>query len=124
MLGALFNESVTVRRAIARTARDKVTYQQVVDSTGFPLTLKCRLERRGRRIFALTGNEKDSDAQMVWRDGGDITLKDEDLVVTSKGETFKVISIERQKKLGTAVDYGRAQLRRTETPVPEDKHGN
>lgn len=124
MLGVLFNEAVTVRRATTRSARNAVTYEQVLDSTGFPLTIKCRLERRGRRIFATTGNEKESDAQMAWRDKVDITLRDEDLIVTKTGETFKVLSIERQKKLGTAVDYGRAQLRRSDTVVPEDKHGS
>ena len=124
MLGVLFNESVTVRRAIARTARDKITYQQVLDSTGFPLTLKVRLDRRGRRIFALTGHEKESDAQMVWKDTALIVVQDEDLIVTSAGETFKVMSIDRQTQLGTAIEYGRAQLRRTETPVPEDKSGS
>lgn len=125
MLGVLFNETVTVRRAIARTARNEVTYEQVLDETGFPLTLKCRLERRGRRIFTAAGNEKESDAQLAYRSSGlKIELKDEDLIVTSKGEAFKILSIERQNQLGTAIEYGRAQLRRTELPVPEDKHGS
>jgi hypothetical protein len=126
MLGVLFNTKVTVRRAQVggRTARNAVTYEQLVDSTGFPLTLKCRLERRGRRIFSTTGHEKESDAQMVWRDTATVEIKDEDLIVTTKGETFKVMSVERQTKLGTAVGYGRAQLRRTEIPVPGDKHGS
>ena len=81
MLSLLFNERVTIRRVTARTARNEATQTQLVDSTGFPLTVKCRISTRKRRLFTTPGNEKEGDATMAFRADREPILKDEDLVV-------------------------------------------
>ena len=123
MLSLLFNERVTVRRATARNARNEVTQTQLVDSTGFPLTVKCRISTRKRRLFTTPGNEKESDATMAFRSDREPILKDEDLIVRKNGETYRIESIDREEQLGTKIEAGRATLRRVEDIVPGDKSG-
>ena len=122
MLSALFNERVTIRRATARSARNKITFTQLVDSTGFPLTVNCRISTKKRRLFTTTGNEKESDAQMAFRSDRDPQLQDEDLIVRTNGETYRIESIDREQQLGTKIEAGRASLRRVTDIVPKDKH--
>lgn len=123
MFEATFNEQVTVRRAVSRDARNKTSYEQVLDAGGGPLYLKCRIERTRRRIFDLAGVQTESDASMLFRDDLAPQIAPEDLIVTSAKETFKVLIKAAATSLFGGAKYARAELRETRTSVPEDVHG-
>lgn len=124
MLEALYNETVTLRRATARDGRNEVTWAQVTDETGGALRLRGRLSRRARRIFGTDVSSQESDAQFVYKVGDSPELRDEDLIVTSRGEVWKILSIDREAHLGTGIEWGRASLRRHAREVPPDPVGN
>jgi len=123
MFEATFNEQVTVRRASSRDVRNKTVYTQQLDATGEPLYLKCRLERTRRRIQTLDGAAAEADASMLFRDDLSLQFGPDDLIVTSSGETFKVLTKSAASALFGGSKYARAELRQTRTSVPEDVHG-
>ncbi len=124
MLDVLFNETVTVWRAGGMDGRGKTAYAQVTDATGGALRLRARLTRRGRRTFQIDVNTQESDAQLQFRADDIPALLDEDIVKTSKGENFTIVSVDRERGIGSGREYGRAQLRKTKLEVPPDPVGN
>lgn len=122
MLDVTFNETVTLRRASARDARNKITWQEVLDESGGPLRLKCRIERRRRRIFSQDGVEREIDATMAYRKTSAPDLRLEDVMVTQSGEAFKITGLDELAILFGTATYGRAELRRTREVMPADQH--
>jgi hypothetical protein len=119
MFDLLFKDKATLRGAATRDARNAVSYEEKTDEAGFTLTLRCRFERRGRRVMTTPGVETQTDASMLYRSSNAPLLELEDLVVIA-GETFRVVGITKQRLEGTAVEYSRADLALDRTVVPED----
>lgn len=120
MLDCTFTDTVTVRRASTRDVHNKVEYTEVKDEAGCPLPVKCRFERRRRRVITLEGVERDSDASMVFRRDKAVDIAPEDLIVTARGEVYQILTYEDVVLLGTTADYGRLTLGFTRTEVPPD----
>lgn len=121
MFGVWFNEEVTLRRAKSRDGRNKVVYEELL-ANGGPLRLKCKIDRRKRRVYTIQGVEKEVDATLFFRTVDAPELRLEDLVVTSSGEVFKAVGFDRQQLLGSGEEFGRVELRFTRTEVPADQH--
>lgn len=123
MLDVTFTDSVTVRRAKAgsRTVSNSVQYDELKDEGGFPLPIRCRIERRKRRIHNVEGAELDADATLVYRKDKAPQLQIEDLIFTKRKEVFRVLTLEEANLLfcGKAV-YGRLALQFSRQTVPGD----
>lgn len=124
MLDVTFTDSVTVRRpkAGSRTVSNSVQHEELKDDGGFPLPIRCRIERRKRRVHGLEGVELDADATLVYRVDRSPGVKAEDLIYLGRTkEVFRVLTFETVDLLfcGKAV-YGRLFLQFFRQPVPED----
>lgn len=124
MLDALYKDSVTVRRPKGRDAANRITYEEILAENGGPLVIRCRIERRRRRVVTTDAKERVQDAQMVFRSDLAPQLQSQDIVVVTKDrETFEVDTLEKlDSPFGGPVAYGRAGLLRTAAVIPENEH--
>lgn len=124
MLDVTFNESVTVRRIKpeTRTATNSVEYVELKDEGGFPIPIRCRVERRKRRVHGLEGTELDADATLVYRVDKSPEVKPEDLIYLARTkEVFRVLTHETADLLFCSkANYGRLALQFTRQAVPGD----
>lgn len=123
MLDAIFDETVTLRRAQKRGVKGDVTFAEVLDGTGGPLPIPCKIERRRKRTYTKDGQTGEVDGTLICRrtseDFPEIAL--EDLLVTKTGEAFKVASLDEDLALFSTDKYLKIGLIRTTLPVPADK---
>lgn len=124
MLDVVLTDSVTVRRIKTgtRTATNSVSYDELKDEGGFPIPVRCRIERRKRRIHGLEGVELDADATLVYRADKSPEIRPEDLIYLGRTkEVWRVLTHETADLLfcGKA-NYGRLALQMFRQPVPGD----
>lgn len=117
MFDVLFTDRVTVRRAVSRDVRNASVYEEVKGEDGGTLAIRCKLERRGRKIITTTGQETQSDATMLFRSSRAPSLSLEDLVRAGDA-TYRVVGLSSERVAG--VEYSRADLTLDRTEVPED----
>src|SRR3982751_6478478 len=117
MLDATFRETVTLRRARAgaRGANGApAAYDLVRDGAEVAVRIRCRIERRRRRIFLDQGVEAEADATMLFRVTlPSVDLRTVDYVVDRNGEAFKVLGMDDQQSLFGSARYKRVDLRAT-----------
>lgn len=125
MLDTMMRENVTLRRARAgsRTVKNEVTYDILRDDAEIPIVLRCRIERRRRRIFSAQGVEEESDGTMIYRVTSKVDVKANDLIVDRNGQAFKILGFDEQPSLFGSATYRRADLRLTRLPVEEGEDG-
>ncbi|MGH9462003.1 MAG: hypothetical protein ACRD1X_12340 [Vicinamibacteria bacterium] len=123
MIESLYRETVTLRRpkAATRQVDGSTDYEIVVDEAQYPVRVRCRIERKGRRIFTNQGVELQSDAAMVFRQKDGSTVRKDDIVVDRNGEAWKVLDLEELRQLFGPNTYARAGLQSTVDPVPHDE---
>lgn len=119
MFDVLFRDKATVRRAKAnaRSVRNAVVYEELLDESGGTITLRCKIERRGRRVLSTSGSETQTDASAFYNAGRAPAVREDDLLVVG-AETFRIVGLNSQR-LGAAT-YARADLVLDRTIVPED----
>lgn len=122
MLDSLFNVTVTLRRRVKQGVKGDITFQEVLDGSGAPLPIKCRFERRRRRIYRKDGPELELDGTMICRKDkpGLPAIAAEDVIVrTDTNEAFKVVSIDEDQQLFSSEKYLRLALALTNLPTPQ-----
>lgn len=124
MLDIVHTDSVTIRRAVpgSRTATNAVQYEEVKAEDTDPIVIRCRIERRKRRVHNLEGVEMDADASLVYRKDRYPQLQLEDLVYNSKrNEVYRIITFEDADLLFCSnAQYGRLSLQIYRATVPGD----
>lgn len=123
MLDVAYTDSVTVRRpkAGSRSVSNSVQYEELKDQGGFPLPIRCRIERRKRRVHTVEGVELDADASLVYRKDKSPDLKLEDLIFTNRKEVFRILTFEEVNFLFCEkAQYVRLSLQFFRQPVPDD----
>lgn len=121
MLDVLMGELVSIREQTDRSIKGKPTYTElVVDDE--PVRMRCRIERRTVRQYTQGRVEKTGDARMMWRLREDGIPKETHLIVTSRGEAYRIVELESHKPLGSNREYGRAVLRFSRDEVPATAH--
>jgi hypothetical protein len=121
MLEALMGERLRVYRIKSRTKEGKIRYEEVTEE-GEPLILRAKVERSAVRSYSQGQVEKTGDASAVFKERDDGVPEEDDLLVTPRGETFKVVRIETDTLLGSGVGYVRATLALTRAEVPSGAH--
>lgn len=126
MLETLFRETVTLRRLAAGTrAVDGVAeYSTVVDADDVPIEIRCRIERRRRRILSKEGVELEGDATMMLKRPTSTEISEEDVVVDRNGQAWKILRVERAEAFFGAGEYMRLDLQETTIAVPADDGGD
>jgi hypothetical protein len=120
----LYRQTVTIRRPKAggMAADGRLTYEIVMGEGDLPVTVRCHLEQRGRRVFSTQGIEVRTDATMLFRQrpsvGAEIRI--DDIVVDHDGAAWKVVGLDTQKAMFGCRVMGRADLQSTTNPVPHD----
>lgn len=124
MLGALFNDEVSVRRLTgARDGHGKPTLKVMTEEgTDVPFFVRCYVERRRTMARTAQGGTKVVDAQLVYNadDAPLRILEDDLLVVRTSGETFRVTSLDEQKAVTNGRTFVKLGLARTKAPVAGD----
>jgi hypothetical protein len=122
MLDTMLRETVTLRRAKAgsRSVQNEVVYEILRDAAEIPIEVRCRIERRRRRIFSTAGVEEESDGTMLYRISSKVDIQTNDLVVDRNGQAYKILGFDEQSSLFGSASYRRADLRLTRLPVQED----
>jgi len=122
MIENLYRETVTLRRPKPGTrAIDASTEYEIVLGDGdLPVRVRCRIERRGRRLFTTQGVELQGDATMLFRKKDNAEVLVDDIVVDRNGDAWKVMNVDAQKLLWGMATHCRADLQSTVDPVPND----
>lgn len=121
-LEALYNVTVTLRRRAAQGVKGDITFQEVLDKSGAPLPIKCRFERRRRRIYRKDGPDMEIDGTVICRKlkDGQPTIAAEDILVrTDTNEAFKVVTVDEDQQLFSSNKYLRMTVQMTKLPVPQ-----
>lgn len=121
MLDAFMGEKVSIFRVKSRSTEGKNEYEELEDSEG-PIRMRARFERKVVRAYSQGKLEKTGDARMWWRAiDGDVPQED-DLIVTSRNEVYRILTIETEAPLGISRKYSLATLSFSEEEVPEPAH--
>ena len=122
MMSLLYRQTVTIRRPQAGSGLvdGAVTYKVVLDDEESPMRLRCRLERRARRLFTAQGAEVQTDATMLFIQKDATELFIDDVVVDQDSNAYKVVGLETQKALFGSRVSGRADLKATTDPVQHE----
>jgi hypothetical protein len=120
MLDALFRETVTLRRLAVGTRQTDgaAGYEIVVDDAEVPVQIRCRIERRRRRLITKEGVELEGDATMVLKRPASIEISEEDVVVDRNGQAWKILRKESSDSFFGAGEYFRLDLQETTIEVP------
>lgn len=117
-------EKVTLRRPKVGTLQmaGQSQIEEVLDSDGSQLHLWVTIERRGRRVTDAKGVEVQTDGTLLFVVVPKPEVRIGDIAVTADGRAWRVIRLETQKARFGKIEYGRADVQRTELAVPKDKH--
>lgn len=121
MLDALFNVTVRLMRRKVEGVKAETVFEEALTTNGGPLPIKCRFERRRRRIYRKDGPELEVDGTVLCRKlkAGEPTIAAEDVLVREdSGEAFKVVTVDEDQQLFSGLKYLRMTVQATKLAVP------
>jgi len=121
MLDATFKETVTLRRARAGSRGGNAqasAYDVVRDAAGVVLRIRCKIDRKRRKLVSTQGIETESDATLLMRVRGAVDLRTTDFVVDETGAGYRIMGMDEQPALFGSARYKRVELRATTITFP------